>query len=54
LSLLKAKGSKQTKASVYRNPANVNGGISAKPHFISMKEVDQRKVTRSARKIALR
>ena len=53
-SFLKAKGSRQINASVYRNPAKVKGGISASPHLINMKEVDQRKVTNKARKIDLR
>jgi hypothetical protein len=48
------KGSRQIKATVYRSPAKVNGGISASPIFIITKEVDQRKVTRTARRIALK
>jgi len=52
--LLNAKGSKHKKARLYLSPAYVNGGISANPHFIKMNEVDHRKVTSSARKIAFR
>ena len=49
---VKAKGRRQAKAIVYLNPAKVNGGISASPIFIITNEVDQRKVTRRARRIA--
>jgi hypothetical protein len=41
-------------AIVYRKPAKVSGGISTSPIFIITNDVDQRKVTRSARIIALR
>ena len=41
-------------AIVYRNPAKVSGGISASPNLIITNDVDQRKVTRSASKIAFR
>jgi hypothetical protein len=40
-------------AIVYQSPANVTGGISERPIFIITNEVDHRKVTKSARKIAL-
>ena len=51
LFFVSANGSRQTKAIKYLNPAKVRGGISRSPHFISIKEVDQRNVTNSARKI---
>ena len=51
---MNANGSRQTKAIEYLNPANVNGGISASPNFIITNDVDQRKVTSRARRIALR
>jgi len=41
-------------AILYLNPANVSGGISVRPILIITKEVDQRKVTRRASRIALR
>jgi hypothetical protein len=51
---LNVNGNKHKNASVYRSPAYVRGGISVNPHFIRIKEVDHRKVTNSAKKIALR
>jgi hypothetical protein len=47
-------GRRQIKAIVYLSPAKVNGGISASPIFIITNEVDQRKVTSRASRIALR
>ena len=49
-----ARGSKQRKARPYLKPAKVSGGISARPHLISMKDVDQRNVTSKASNIDLR
>jgi len=42
----------QIKAMKYRSPAKVIGGISDKPHLIITNDVDHRKVTSSASKIA--
>jgi hypothetical protein len=39
-------------AIVYRRPAKVNAGISASTILIITNEVDQRKVTRSASRMA--
>ena len=50
---IKVSGIKQIVAMKYRNPAKVNGGISASPHLIITKEVDQRKVTSRACSIAV-
>jgi hypothetical protein len=47
-------GSKQTNAIEYLNPAKVNGGISFRPSFIITKDVDHKKVTSKASKIAER
>jgi hypothetical protein len=47
-------GSKHNAAIEYLNPAYVSGGISRKPHLISMKDVDQRNVTNSAVIIVLK
>ena len=41
-------GKKHKKAMEYRSQAKVIGGISTKPHLISMKDVDQRNVTNKA------
>jgi len=49
---VKANGSRQINAMKYRSPAKVSGGISVKPHLIITKDVDHRKVTSSASKIA--
>ena len=51
---VKAKGKRQINAIVYRSPAKVNGGISASPIFIITNDVDQRKVTSSASRIAFK
>ena len=49
-----ANGRIQMSAIVYRNPANVNGGISSSPIFIITNDVDQRKVTSRASRIEVR
>jgi hypothetical protein len=51
---VRANGSKTKNARLYLNPAYVNRGISDKPHLISIKDVDHRKVTKSASRIAFK
>jgi len=50
-SFVSANGTRHKKARIYLKPANVRGGISRSPHLIIIKEVDQRNVTKRARKI---
>ncbi len=45
-------GRRNKNATKYLSPANVMGGISFRPFFIIINEVDQRKVTSSAENIA--
>lgn len=52
--LVKANGSRKINAIEYLNPANVKGGISARPIFIITNDVDQRKVTSRASKMAFK
>jgi hypothetical protein len=48
------KGRRQINAIEYMSPIKVSGGISASPIFIITNKVDQRKVMRSASKMAFK